>query len=326
MFRFTPIPISLYTWPLIDYKLKSNDKNVNFSPILTNQRTITQICPQTRGGNEFRPKSIKSRANCFRKRLSGMTQFILFTKDSEISVYSPFNVNIYLNRMSTSCDAFHRDALMKMKQTYEQNNALGDPLSVEGQLTENGQKMDKLQTEMKKFQSLLSEVVDGNRTPSAQKKSHRNSISEDSLSRSASESSVTNNNNTNNNLNINSNNSNHRSSNSLQTVTNHNHNSHNNHNDSTQDNEWVPLLSALCCLLYNLMIYIILVLIVLRVVSAQVIWVYPTLNSLTPSTESLRTSCRRWEQQKLSTLLKVWIYLFICFVIKGFILIVLYVI
>ena len=128
-----------------------------------------------------------------------------------------------------------RDGLMKMKQAYEQNPALGDPQSVEGQLAENGQKMDKLQTEIKKFQSLLSDVVDGNRTPSAQKKSHRNSVSEDSLSRSASESSVTNNNNTNNNLNANSN-SNHRSSNSLQAVTNHNHNNIHNNIDITQDN------------------------------------------------------------------------------------------
>ena len=131
-----------------------------------------------------------------------------------------------------------RDGLMKMRQTYEQNNALGDPQSVEGQLTENSQKMDKLQIELKKFQSLLADVVDGNRTPSAQKKSHRNSVSEDSLSRSASESSVTNNNNTNNNLNTNINsNSNHRSSNSLQSVTsNHNHNSHDNHIETTPEN------------------------------------------------------------------------------------------
>lgn len=33
-----------------------------------------------------------------------------------------------------------RDGLMKMKGVYEQNRALGDPLSIEGQLTESGQK------------------------------------------------------------------------------------------------------------------------------------------------------------------------------------------
>jgi hypothetical protein len=121
-----------------------------------------------------------------------------------------------------------RDGLMKMKQAYEQNPALGDPMSVEGQLAENGQKMEKLQLELKKFQSYLSEVDGKPFTPSAQKKSHRNSVSEDSLSRSESESSV--NNNTN---------GNHRSSNTSQTVTNnhnHNHNNHNhNQNDSTQE-------------------------------------------------------------------------------------------
>ena len=31
-----------------------------------------------------------------------------------------------------------RDGLMKMKGVYEQNRALGDPLSIEGQLTESG--------------------------------------------------------------------------------------------------------------------------------------------------------------------------------------------
>ncbi|CAG2167372.1 unnamed protein product [Oppiella nova] len=131
-----------------------------------------------------------------------------------------------------------RDGLMKMRQAYEQNNALGDPNSVEGQLSENGQKMEKLQTELKKFQNLLQDVVDGKPyTPSAQKKSHRNSISEDSLSRSASESSVTNNNHSNTNLNANNSNSNgnHRSSNSLQTVI--NHTNHNNHENTHENND-----------------------------------------------------------------------------------------
>ena len=33
-----------------------------------------------------------------------------------------------------------RDGLMKMKGVYEQNRALGDPLSIEGQLSESGQR------------------------------------------------------------------------------------------------------------------------------------------------------------------------------------------
>ena len=128
---------------------------------------------------------------------------------------------------------------MKMKQAYEQNSALGDPASVEGQLAENGHKMEKFQTELKRFQNLLTEVIDGKPfTPSAQKKSHRNSISEDSLSRSASESSVTLNNNNNSNSNLNpsvTTNNNHRSSNSLQAII--THNKHNNHDISNDNNE-----------------------------------------------------------------------------------------
>ena len=45
-----------------------------------------------------------------------------------------------------------RDGLMKMKQVYESNPALGDPMSIQGQLTDNGQRLDKLRAEQKKFQ------------------------------------------------------------------------------------------------------------------------------------------------------------------------------
>ena len=41
---------------------------------------------------------------------------------------------------------------MKMKQVYETNPALGDPLSIQGQLTDNGQRLDKLRSELKKYQ------------------------------------------------------------------------------------------------------------------------------------------------------------------------------
>ena len=45
-----------------------------------------------------------------------------------------------------------RDGLMKMKQVYESNPALGDPMSIQGQLTDNEQRLTKLQSEKKKFQ------------------------------------------------------------------------------------------------------------------------------------------------------------------------------
>lgn len=112
---------------------------------------------------------------------------------------------------------------MKMKQAYEQNPALGDPSSVEGQLTENGHKMDKLQTELKKFQSYLDEVDGKPPTPIHNKKSHRNSVSEDSLSRSASESS----------MNV----GNHRSNSQLNNHNNHNYNNQNNLNATENNNE-----------------------------------------------------------------------------------------
>lgn len=84
-----------------------------------------------------------------------------------------------------------RDGLMKIKAAYEQNSALGDPLTVEGQLTENGHKLDKLRQELHKFMAYLSEAEGKSITPLPHKRD-RNSVSEDSLSRSASDSSVSN--------------------------------------------------------------------------------------------------------------------------------------
>lgn len=54
-----------------------------------------------------------------------------------------------------------RDGLMKMKGVYEQNPALGDPMSIEGQLNESGHKLDKLRLELQKYQGFLE---DGNIT------------------------------------------------------------------------------------------------------------------------------------------------------------------
>ena len=42
-----------------------------------------------------------------------------------------------------------------MKQVYESNPALGDPMSIQGQLTDNGQRLDKLRAEQKKYQVIL---------------------------------------------------------------------------------------------------------------------------------------------------------------------------
>ncbi|XP_065200451.1 formin-binding protein 1-like isoform X3 [Planococcus citri] len=107
-----------------------------------------------------------------------------------------------------------RDGLMKMKGVYEQNPALGDPMSIEGQLNESSHRLDKLRIELKKFQDLL-EGVERNSPAGKRKNSYtmattngvqqngnhdtsvtdgrRNSSIRDegSLSRSASDSSMT---------------------------------------------------------------------------------------------------------------------------------------
>ena len=47
---------------------------------------------------------------------------------------------------------------MKMKQVYEGNPALGDPMSIQGQLTENEKRLTTLQSEKKKFQASLVQL------------------------------------------------------------------------------------------------------------------------------------------------------------------------
>ena len=44
---------------------------------------------------------------------------------------------------------------MKMKTVYEANPALGDPMSIQGQLTENGQILDKLRSDLRKYQVII---------------------------------------------------------------------------------------------------------------------------------------------------------------------------
>jgi hypothetical protein len=116
-----------------------------------------------------------------------------------------------------------RDGLMKIKGAYEQNPALGDPMSIERPLNKSGHKLDKLQQELQKYQGYLEEASEGVNNKSRQQSGvvlflspsapsrrnkghylnvghlnlyHRNSGGsggeEDSLSRSTSYSSVSN--------------------------------------------------------------------------------------------------------------------------------------
>lgn len=98
------------------------------------------------------------------------------------------------------------DGLMKMKSVYEANPALGDPMSVEGQLNECSHRLEKLHAELKRFQGYLDDALKGlngqsNSVSNSPRlvngsRAHRNSggsaAEEESLSRSASDSSVTN--------------------------------------------------------------------------------------------------------------------------------------
>lgn len=84
---------------------------------------------------------------------------------------------------------------MKMKQAYTDNNHLGDPATVDSQLHENAAKLKKLQLEAEKYEKYLSELNNAkpaNKLSGSQtgNQANRNSISEESLSRSESDSSV----------------------------------------------------------------------------------------------------------------------------------------
>jgi len=91
-----------------------------------------------------------------------------------------------------------RDGLMKMKTVYEANPALGDPMSIQGQLTENGQRLDKLRSDLRRYQAWLEEAEGSpastlsGRTNGEWSSPRRLSVSDggESLSRSASDSSV----------------------------------------------------------------------------------------------------------------------------------------
>jgi len=98
-----------------------------------------------------------------------------------------------------------RDGLLKMKTVYEANPALGDPMSIQGQLTENGVRLEKLQGDLRKYKGWLEEA-EGRGIPGSPSSTlssrgtngtgggspRRSSVSDDveSLSRSASDSSV----------------------------------------------------------------------------------------------------------------------------------------
>ena len=119
----------------------------------------------------------------------------------------------------------YREGLQKLKVVYSQNPSLGDPNTISGQLKDSCQTIEKLKAEIEKYSAMLDEVdgassagsgsaggsTSGSNTPTASAigrhlgaqanggggasprsslASHRTSLSDESLSRSASDSSV----------------------------------------------------------------------------------------------------------------------------------------
>jgi formin-binding protein 1 len=74
-----------------------------------------------------------------------------------------------------------RDGLMKMKGVYEANSLLGDPMTVEGQLNEAEHKLEKLRSELRKYQQLLdqanSQPAQAQHSPQSNRAMHQNGTS-----------------------------------------------------------------------------------------------------------------------------------------------------
>ncbi|XP_071541311.1 formin-binding protein 1-like isoform X1 [Panulirus ornatus] len=115
-----------------------------------------------------------------------------------------------------------RDGLLKMKEVYEGNPSLGDPMSIMGQLNDSCQRIEKLRADLQRYQAMLEDADgdihsggvasggpstpnaslarhhssvmsphhNGGASPRSSVTSHRTSLSDESLSRSASDSSV----------------------------------------------------------------------------------------------------------------------------------------
>lgn len=113
-----------------------------------------------------------------------------------------------------------KDGLLKMKEVYEGNPSLGDPMSITGQLSDSCQRIEKLRNELQRYQAMLDDVDgdgiggggaasggpstpnaslarhhsnvmsphhhhNGGASPRSSVTSHRTSLSDESLSRSS---------------------------------------------------------------------------------------------------------------------------------------------
>ncbi|XP_055955143.1 formin-binding protein 1 isoform X2 [Patella vulgata] len=83
-------------------------------------------------------------------------------------------------------ESAEREGMLKMKDVYCNNPALGDPTTLDKKVEENAQKIDGLRQELQKFEGYLSDAENN----SSRGRDKRNSTSDDSISMTASESSV----------------------------------------------------------------------------------------------------------------------------------------
>jgi hypothetical protein len=132
------------------------------------------------------------RSRSFRKG-SGIFQFRLFSNNKDVFSHLPPNqrrkklqakIEEFAGKISKETGA--RNGLMKMKQVYESNPALGDPMSIQGQLSHNVQQLDKLRAEQNKFQDYLDDMEGRpvNSSPNSQNSS-RLSVKRSSLGASS---------------------------------------------------------------------------------------------------------------------------------------------
>ena len=64
-----------------------------------------------------------------------------------------------INKLTFSfCILINRDGLLKMKEVYESNASLGDPMTITGQLTDSYTRIEKLKTELERYQSMLEDA------------------------------------------------------------------------------------------------------------------------------------------------------------------------
>ncbi|KAK3606674.1 hypothetical protein CHS0354_029584, partial [Potamilus streckersoni] len=120
----------------------------------------------------------------------GSSKIIGMLLDEQKEDFSDLPPNQRKKQLLKKIDAFKKDiaretaereGMLKLKEVYANNNALGDPHSLDKKLEENAQKLEALQQECKKFQEYLAD---------AEGKSRRHSTSDDSISQSTSDGSV----------------------------------------------------------------------------------------------------------------------------------------